>query len=146
MTDSGTATDSPTDWVHEHIQEYVASGGEQGHEWRPGVPTLLLTTTGRKSGQRRRTALIYGRDGDAYLVVASNGGSAGHPAWYLNLSADPAVTVQVKDEVFQARARTADPQERARLWPQLAKTWPAYDDYQRHTDREIPVVVLEPVR
>jgi deazaflavin-dependent oxidoreductase (nitroreductase family) len=133
--------DSPTTWVREHIDSYVATGGREGHLWH-GVPTLLLTTTGRKSGERRRTALIYGRDGDDYVVVASYGGSPKHPAWYLNLEADPVVEVQVGDEVFTARARTADPQERERLWPQLAAIWPDYDSYQGKTDREIPLVVL----
>ena len=137
--------DSPVGWVSDHIKEYVASGGEQGHEWRPGVPTLLLTTTGRRSGQRRRSALIYGRDGDAYLVVASKGGAPAHPAWYLNLSEDPNVEVQVLQEVFTARARTATGPERDRLWAVMTAIWPAYDQYQARTDREIPVVILERV-
>ena len=138
--------DSPVGWVNRHVQRYVASGGEKGHEWRPGVPTLLLTTRGRKSGLLRRTALIYGRDGDSYVVVASQGGDPTHPAWYLNLSADPRVHVQVRAEEFDARARTATPEERARLWPEMARIWPAYDSYQRSTRREIPVVILDPVR
>jgi deazaflavin-dependent oxidoreductase (nitroreductase family) len=106
------------------------------------VPTLLLTTRGRKSGLLRRTALIYGRDADAYLVVASEGGSPRHPSWYLNLEADPQVHVQVGAEEFDAQARPATPEERARLWPEMTRIWPAYDGYQRKTDREIPVVVL----
>ena len=138
--------DSPRGWVNEHIQRYVATGGADGHEWRPGVPTLLLTTRGRKSGLLRRTALIYGRDGDSYVVVASQGGAPRHPAWYLNLDADPRVHVQVGPEEFDARARTATPEERARLWPGMARIWPAYEDYQRKTRREIPVVILDPVR
>jgi deazaflavin-dependent oxidoreductase (nitroreductase family) len=133
--------DSPTGWVKEHIDEYVATGGEQGHLWR-GVPTLLLTTTGRRSGVQRRTALIYGRSGSDYVIVASNGGSRTHPAWYLNLSADPKVTVQVGDEVFPATAHEADAAERERLWPELTKIWPDYDKYQARTPRTIPVVVL----
>jgi deazaflavin-dependent oxidoreductase (nitroreductase family) len=139
-------TDSPRDWVNQHVQRYVASGGEDGHEWRPGVPTLLLTTTGNKSGLQRRTALIYARDGGGYLVVASNGGSQGHPAWYRNLDADPHVRVQVGAEEFEATARTATGDERARLWPLTTAVWPAYDEYQTKTEREIPVVVLTPVR
>ena len=142
MTDSEQVVDSPRGWVNEHIQRYVDTGGEDGHEWRPGVPTLLLTTRGRKSGVLRRTALIYGRDADAYLVVASQGGSPRHPAWYLNLVAEPQVHVQVGSEGFDARARPATAEERARLWPEMTRIWPAYDDYQRKTDREIPVVVL----
>lgn len=137
--------DSPVGWVADHIHDYVSTGGESGHEWRPGVPTLLLTTTGRRSGQRRRSALIYGRDGDAYVVVASKGGAPEHPAWYLNLSETPDVEVQVLRDVFPARARTATGPERDRLWAVMTATWPAYDQYQARTDREIPVVVLEPV-
>lgn len=135
--------DSPQEWVNAHIQRYVATGGADGHDWKPGVPTLLLTTRGRRSGQRRRTALIYGRAGDAYVVVASQGGDPKHPAWYLNLDADPEVEVQVRAEVFTARARTATGAERDRLWGEMARIWPAYDDYQRRTDREIPIVVLD---
>ena len=98
-------TDSPVNWVAEHTRRYVESGGEDGHEWRPGVPTLLLTTTGRKSGTKRRTALIYGRDNADYVVVASQGGAPTHPAWFLNLQADPAVEIQVFDTVVPATAR-----------------------------------------
>jgi deazaflavin-dependent oxidoreductase (nitroreductase family) len=135
-------TNSPTDWVNEHTERYLASGGEDGHEWRPGVPTLLLTTTGRRSGMKRRTALIYGRDTDHFVVVASKGGAPEHPAWYLNLQADPQVEVQVLDEVFRATASTAAGAERTRLWALMRKVWPAYDSYQEKTGREIPVVVL----
>ncbi len=138
--------DSPRDWVNEHIQRYVDTGGADGHDWKPGVPTLLLTTRGRRSGRLRRTALIYGRAGDAYVVVASQGGDPNHPAWYLNLDADPEVEVQVWADVFPARARTATGEERDRLWRDMAKIWPPYDDYQRRTDREIPVVVLDILR
>lgn len=144
MTDSQQVVDSPREWVNEHIQRYVATGGADGHEWKPGVPTLLLTTRGRKSGLLRRTALIYRRDGDAYVVVASQGGLPRHPAWYLNLDADPRVHVQVGTAEFDARARTATGEERARLWRDMAAIWPAYDDYQGRTSREIPVVVLTP--
>jgi len=139
------AVDSPVGWVAEHVRRYVETGGEQGHEWKPGVPTLVLTTTGRKSGLPRRTGLIYGQDGADYVVVASQGGADEHPLWYRNLLADPTVTVQVKSETFDARARTADPAEKARLWPVMAAIWPAYDDYQAKTDRDIPVVILERV-
>ena len=110
------------------------------------MPTLLLTTTGNKTGLRRRTALIYAKDGATYLVVASNGGSAGPPAWYRNLDADPHVHVQVGAEEFDATARTATGEERERLWPLAAEVWPAYDEYQTRTARQIPVVVLTPVR
>jgi deazaflavin-dependent oxidoreductase (nitroreductase family) len=137
-------TDSPSDWVAEHTKRYLESNGADGHEWQPGVPTLLLTTTGRKTGIKRRTALIYGRDTDRFVVVASKGGAPEHPAWYLNLEADPQVEVQVMDDVFPARAQTVHGDERTRLWALLRRTWPAYDDYQAKTGREIPVVALTP--
>lgn len=136
--------DSPSGWVADHITEYVESGGEQGHHWN-GTTTLLLTVTGRSSGLRRRTALIYVPDGDSYVVVASAGGAPDHPEWYKNLVANPDVEVQVGPEVFHAKARTADADERARLWPDLTAVWPDYDEYQKKTDREIPLVVLDPV-
>jgi len=134
--------DSPTGWVNKHIRQYVDSGGSKGHVWQ-GVSTLLLTTRGRKSGVLRRSALIYGTDGERYFVVGSNGGSAGHPAWYLNLTADPAVEVQVGPDVFAATARPANAAERAELWPRMITIWPDYDKYQLKTDREIPVVIIE---
>jgi deazaflavin-dependent oxidoreductase (nitroreductase family) len=138
--------DSPTSWVNEHIQKYVETDGAEGHEWRPGVHTLLLTTKGRKSGEQRRTALIYQPDGGGnYVVVASQGGKPAHPSWYFNLAEDPVVDVQVAADKFQARARTAGPDERDRLWTLMNEVWPDYAEYQQKTDREIPVVVLEPV-
>ena len=137
--------DSPTGWVNAHIQKYVETDGAEGHEWRPGVHTLLLTTKGRKSGELRRTALIYQRDGADYVVVASQGGKPTHPSWYLNLSEEPVVDVQVAADKFQARARTAGPGERDRLWKLMNEVWPDYTEYQKKTDREIPVVVLEPI-
>jgi deazaflavin-dependent oxidoreductase (nitroreductase family) len=134
--------DSAIDWVAEHTRRYVATGGEDGHTWR-GVPTLVLTTRGRKSGQLRRNALIYGRDGDNYVVVASKGGWPHDPAWYLNLVDDPSVTIQVGPDVLPARARTASGDERSRLWQEMARIWPDYDSYQSKTSRQIPVVVIE---
>jgi deazaflavin-dependent oxidoreductase (nitroreductase family) len=127
----------------EHVDRYRETGGEEGHDWK-GTVTLLLTTTGRRSGEQRTTPLIYQRDGDRYLVVASQGGADEHPAWYLNLSADPNVEVQVKDDRFDATASTAEGEERERLWKLMTATWPAYDQYQTRTDRQIPVVVLTP--
>ena len=135
--------DSPRGWVARHIRRYLDSDGADGHEWRPGVYTLLLTTRGRRSGKLRRTALIYGRDGDRYLVVASVGGSARHPGWYLNLTEDPEVQVQVGADRFTATARTAGPGAKPRLWSLMTSIWPAYEDYQRRTRRDIPVVILE---
>ncbi|MFU8870337.1 nitroreductase family deazaflavin-dependent oxidoreductase [Micromonospora sp. SL4-19] len=145
MTASEQVQDSPEGWVADHIQRYVETAGAEGHEWRPGVFTLLLTTRGRRSGQLRRTALIYGRDGDDYLVVGSQGGAPQHPAWYLNLLADPQARVQVGAETFAARARTATAEEKPRMWRTMTAIWPAYDQYQAQTDRDIPVVVLERV-
>jgi deazaflavin-dependent oxidoreductase (nitroreductase family) len=145
MAGENDVIDSPTGWVASHIKQYVETGGKKGHMWRSGAPTLLLTTIGRKSGARRRTALIYGRDGDAYVVVGSKGGSHVHPLWYLNLTEHPEVELQVADQTMRARARTANAEERARLWPEMTRIWPDYDRYQTRTDREIPVVILDPV-
>ncbi|RLP86038.1 nitroreductase family deazaflavin-dependent oxidoreductase [Micromonospora sp. CV4] len=137
-----TIEDSPVGWVASHIRRYVETGGAEGGTYH-GYPALLLTTRGRRSGKLRRTALIYGRDGDTYLLVASNGGAVKHPAWYLNLSSDPAVEVQVGAERFAARARTATAEERVRLWPVMTAVFPTYARYQKGTDREIPVVVID---
>ena len=134
--------ESPTAWVAEHVERYVATNGEEGYSWQ-GVPTLLLTTRGRRSNKLRRTALIFGRDGEDYLLVASKGGAAAHPLWYENLVVDERVTVQVKDEEFAAIARTASAGERARLWQIMTAVWPAYDEYQARTEREIPVVIVQ---
>lgn len=144
MSDLDDPIDPPGSWQREHTERYVATDGADGHQWQ-GVNTLLLTTRGRKTGKARRTPLIYGRDGDDYLVVASAGGQPRHPSWYLNLQADPRVRVQVKAEKFDAVARTATPEEKTRLWPVMAEIWPAYNDYQRKTSREIPVVILSRV-
>jgi deazaflavin-dependent oxidoreductase (nitroreductase family) len=127
----------------EHVKRYIETDGEEGHDWRDGVPVLILTTSGRRSGEPRPTPLIYGRSGDDYLVVASHGGAPKPPAWFLNLSENPDVQVQVKADRFGARARTATPEEKPELWRTMTSIWPAYDDYQAKTDREIPVVVLE---
>ena len=135
-------SDSPTRWVARHVRTYVETDGRRGHRWG-GVQTLLLTTRGRKSGKLRRTALIYGRDGDRYLVVASKGGSKSHPSWYLNLAENTGVEVQVGPEKFRARARKATTEEKPRLWKVMASMWPDYDRYQARTERDIPVVVLE---
>ena len=135
-------TDSPTGWVAKHVRRYVESGGKSGHRWS-GVDTLLLTTRGRSTGKLRRTALIYQRDRGGYIVVASNGGSKAHPNWYQNLVADPRVSVQVADDRFEARARTATARQRPRLWDQMVTIWPDYEKYQTKTEREIPVVILE---
>lgn len=129
-------------WIADHIKSYQATDGADGHIWR-GVPTLLLTTTGRKSGEPLLLPLIYGRDDGNFVVVASKGGAPAHPAWYLNLRAHPEVQVQVGAEKFTGRARTATADERPRLWEAMVKIWPAYNEYQQKTRREIPVVVIE---
>jgi deazaflavin-dependent oxidoreductase (nitroreductase family) len=126
----------------EHIDRYEATGGEEGHDWQ-GTQTLILTTTGRKSGEPRKAPLIYGEHDGDYLVVASKGGAPEPPAWYLNLKEQPEVQVQVRDETFTARARDATPGEQPELWKIMVGEWPAYDEYQTKTDRQIPVVVLE---
>jgi deazaflavin-dependent oxidoreductase (nitroreductase family) len=135
--------DNPTSWVAEHIQRYLTSDGDQGHDFQ-GFPTLLITTRGRKTGMLRRTALIYGRDGDRYVVVASNGAADTHPNWYQNLLADPEVAVQVRAEKFTATAGPAGPQERSRLWELMAQIFPMYNEYATKTKRQIPVVILDP--
>ncbi|MGH3378384.1 MAG: nitroreductase family deazaflavin-dependent oxidoreductase [Actinoallomurus sp.] len=128
----------------EHIDRYRQTDGAEGHDWQ-GTTALLLTTVGRKSGKKRTSPLIYQKHGDAYIVVASKGGAEESPLWYHNLAENPEVEVQVLGDTFTARARTASPEEKPELWAVMAKTWPAYDDYQRKTDREIPVVILERV-
>ena len=127
----------------EHVERYRATDGVEGHDWQ-GTQTLLLTTTGRRSGEPRTTPLIYGVEGDSLLVVASKGGSDEPPAWYLNLSDDPEVEVQVKGDVFAAIAHDATGDEKTRLWSLMTEIWPNYDAYQERTDRDIPLVVLTP--
>jgi deazaflavin-dependent oxidoreductase (nitroreductase family) len=126
------------------VRRYRETGGEVGHIWRHGSKTLLLTTRGRKTGKPRTTPLIYERVGDAFVIVASKGGAPEHPGWYQNLAKEPTVEVQVKNEVVTCKARTATGKERERLWKLAAQQWPDYDAYRTRTDREIPVVVLEP--
>ena len=127
----------------EHVRRYRETGGKVGHIWREGSTILLLTTTGRKSGERRTVPLIYVQDGDRYVIVASKGGAPQHPGWYQNIEKTPEVELQVKDEVFSARARLAKGEERERLWRLATTVWKYYDDYAKKTQREIPVVVLE---
>lgn len=127
----------------EHVRRYQETDGEVGYIWN-GVPTLLLTTTGRKSGQPRTTPLIHARDGGDYLVVASMGGAPQHPQWYLNLVANASAQIQDRSDHIDVTARTAGENEKARLWKIVAEQWPNYDVYQSRTDRVIPVVVLSP--
>jgi deazaflavin-dependent oxidoreductase (nitroreductase family) len=127
----------------EHVERYRETDGAVGHIWKRGAKTLLLTTKGRKTGKETTTPLIYERAGNDYVIVASKGGAPKHPGWYRNLAKDPEVEVQVKDVIFPARARTAEGDERERLWKLVTRQWPDYDAYQTRTEREIPVVVLE---
>jgi deazaflavin-dependent oxidoreductase (nitroreductase family) len=127
----------------QHVKRYRETGGEVGHRWKRGSKILLLTTKGRKSGEPRTAPLIYEEDGDRHVIVASKGGAPKNPGWYRNLEKEPNVELQVLDEVFPAVARTAEGEERERLWRLVNQQWPDYDGYQTRTDREIPVVVLE---
>ncbi len=139
-------------WIADHIKLY-RTDPEKAHMWDstpvggPGVlPTLLLTTTGRKSGEPRSLPLIYGEEGDAYVIIASKGGMPTHPVWYLNLQADRDCELMVGAKKLTARARVAEGEERESLWKQMAKIYPPYDKYQENAgDRTIPVVVLDPV-
>jgi len=125
-----------------HVDRYVETDGEEGFTWRNGTEILVLTTKGRKTGEERSNALIFGRHGDDLLVVGSKGGSPAPPQWYLNLQANPEVHVQVKGDRFVAHARTASPEEKPELWRIMTSVSPDYDSYQKRTSREIPVVVL----
>ena len=136
-------SEAETLFGEEHVRRYRETGGEVGHRWKRGSKILLLTTKGRKSGAPRTKPLIYEQDGDNYVIVASRGGAPEHPDWYRNLVQEPNVELQVLDEVFPARARTATGEERERLWQLVNQQWPDYDSYQAKTSREIPVVVLE---
>ena len=127
----------------EHVRRYLETDGDEGYVWRRDTTILILTTTGRVTRKERRTPLIFRESDGRYVVVASNGGNDEHPDWFKNLLAHPDVTVQVKGDRFRARARAANPDERARLWPEMAEVWPDYDRYQKRTGREIPVVLLE---
>ena len=145
MTDA-TEKDATDLFGDEHVRRYRETDGEVGHVWRRGATILLLTTTGRRTGKPRTTPLIYEKTDGAYVIVASKGGAPDHPGWYENLAREPRVEVQVKGDRFAARARTASGEERARLWELAVRQWPDYEKYRQQTEREIPVVVLEPIR
>lgn len=127
----------------EHVRQYRDTDGEVGYLWND-APILLLTTTGRRSGELRTSALIFGRDGDDYLVVGSMGGAPRHPSWYLNITEHPAAEIQVRADRIPVVGRTASDAEKPRLWRIMTEVWPNYDAYQTRTDRSIPVVVLSP--
>ncbi len=144
MTDTdsdGSVVISPTGWVAAQAELYEESGGTKGTEVM-GAPCLLLDYRGRRSGTWRRTVLIYGRDGEDHLVVASNGGSDKHPAWYLNLLENPDVRLRVGPDRFSARAEELSAQDKERVWPHLVELFSPYADYRKKTTRDIPVVRL----
>jgi deazaflavin-dependent oxidoreductase (nitroreductase family) len=150
MTDKNTDTELP-DWITTHIQLY-REDPDKGHLWDATavglsgfLPTLLLSTTGRKSGRTSMLPLIYKKVGDGFVIIASKGGAPAHPAWYFNLLANPDCKIQVAHDHYRVRARTAQGDERETLWQQLAEIYPPYNDYQAATTRKIPVVVLDPV-
>jgi proline iminopeptidase len=152
MTEAKLAPSLPQ-WMKDHANRYLSSGGAEGHMYkmtppdRPEltIPSLLLFTTGRKSGEKYVFPLFYGQAGKSYFVIASKGGAPEHPGWYRNILADPDVDLQVGTAKMRARARTASGEERKRLWQQAVGFWPPYADYQvKAGNREIPVVVLDP--
>ena len=128
-----------------HTGVYRATGGKLFGRMGKS-PILLLNTVGRKSGKKRTTPLLYVMDGEDFVIIASKGGAPTHPAWYLNLRSNPEVTVEVGDREVRVRAEEADPEEKARLWQKMVEMYPAYDGYQKKTEREIPLLVLHPVR
>jgi deazaflavin-dependent oxidoreductase (nitroreductase family) len=149
MSDTSQSPQLP-DWIQDHMSRYIATDGADGYLWDASlgggkgmIPTLLLTTTGRKSGKALTLPLIFGEFGGESVIVASKGGAPAHPAWYLNLEADPKVEVQIKGDKFVAEARTANAKERAALWPKMVEIYGPYAQYQEKTDRQIPVVILK---
>ena len=138
-------------WMKDHVDRYLKSGGKDGHMFttpnQPGlsVPSLLLVTKGRKTGKKHLFPLFYGEAGKSYFLVASKGGAPDHPGWYKNILANPEVELQVGTKTMKAKARTASGAERQKLWDNAITWWPPYFDYQKKTQREIPVVVLDPV-
>ena len=126
-----------------HTVAYRATRGVIGHKVPGGPPMLLLDHVGAKSGQKRTSPLVYGRDGDDIVLVASKGGNPKNPAWFHNLKANPDARVQIGSEFIDVHARVASPPERERLWPRMVEIWPGYEGYQARTDREIPLVILE---
>jgi deazaflavin-dependent oxidoreductase (nitroreductase family) len=125
----------------EHVRVFRDTSGARGYDWR-GTTVLLLTTRGRTSGEQRTTPLIHRVDGDRWVVVASKGGAPRNPSWFENLRAEPDAEIEVPGERIPVRAEVLEGDERARVWARMAEVWPAYDDYQAKTDREIPVVAL----
>lgn len=151
----GKLPDNLPQWMKDHTALYLKSGGKEGHMYkieRPGVSlapvaSLLLVTKGRKSGEKFMFPLFYGKAGSSYFVIASKGGAPDHPGWYKNILANPEVEIQVGTAAMKARARTASGEERAKLWKQAVGFFPPYADYEKKAgSREIPVVVLDPIK
>lgn len=139
------STSNPEDilgFMKDHIRRYLATDGEDGHNMN-GNPCLVITTVGKKSGEPRQAAVIYGKDGDRHVVIASKGGSDVSPAWYTNMAALGGAIIQVGAERMAVSMRVAEGEERERLWKLMADIFPTYNDYQQKTARQIPVVVLE---
>ena len=138
---------SPQKWVADQVETYESSGGTEALTLRDtGLPVIIVTNHGRKTGAIRKTPLMRVADGKNYVLVASKGGAPQHPEWYYNLKANPNVEIRDKTEVYKMRVREVDdPQERERLWKIAVKAYPPYADYQARTDRQIPVFVAEPV-
>ena len=140
-------------WMKDHVDRYLKSGGTDGHMYTTNfpnqpqrtVPSLLLVTKGRKTGNKHLFPLFYGEAGKGYFIVASKGGAPDHPGWYKNIVVNPEVELQVGTRKLKAKARTVSGAERAKLWDQAVVWWPPYVDYQKKTAREIPVVVLDPL-
>ncbi|MFN2200215.1 MAG: nitroreductase family deazaflavin-dependent oxidoreductase [Caldilineaceae bacterium] len=138
---------SPSEWVADQVELYESSGGTKGTTLRDtGLPVIIVTNRGRKTGAIRKTPVMRVADGDNYVLVASKGGAPENPVWYYNLKADPNVEIRDRTEVFQMRVREVkDPGERERLWKLAVKAYPPYEEYQKKTDRLIPLFVAEPV-
>lgn len=138
---------SPIDWVREQVELYESSGGTKGTTLREtGMPVVIVTNTGNKTGAIRKTPLMRVKDGDNYILVGSQGGRPKHPVWVYNLRANPGVELRDATEVYQMRVREVDDDpERARLWSLAVEAFPPYAEYQAKTDRKIPVFVAEPV-
>jgi deazaflavin-dependent oxidoreductase (nitroreductase family) len=152
MTVYKIVRDEQNSWLKDHLRRYLATDGADGY-WAdftevggpPKAPNLILTVTGRRSGKPHSLGLIYGEFDGRYVIVGSKGGAPTHPAWYFNLLANPEVEVQIKERKFRATARVATGEERARLWTTMSERYTGYADVQKNTDREFPVVVLEPL-
>lgn len=148
MSDNSSSqnTDNKEDilgFMKDHIRRYLATNGEDGHLMN-GFPCLVLTTTGKKSGEKRQAAVIYGKYHNSHVIIASKGGSDTPPAWFVNLQANPRAHIQVKDKKMDVQMRIATGTEREQLWKMMVGIFPDYADYQKKTTREIAVVVLDP--